>query len=473
MSFPPVVWSLGQQFGRQGIQLLTFVLLAMLLGPQEIGVLGAGTVWVGFALALSELGFGAALIQREQVRPRHLSSVFVLNVALGAGLMLMGLVTARPFAALIGAPEAAPVLQALSIVFLTDSLSLTQLALFQRELRFRSLAIRDIFASLIGGSLAIVMAVLDYGVWSLVGLSLATSVAEAILIWVLSPWRPRLAEFSRSCVAELWGYSSRIFAFAIFKQAAQNIDKVLVGALLGPVVLGLYTFASRLVLMPVASFVGAVGAFLFPKFSRMQSDLIGLRGAYLFVIRTLISTVLPALVTLALLAPVIVPVCFGTKWVAAVPLVQLLTVVAALQMLISPCGQLMKALDRPGWLLAWSVAFTAITVVALLFACTAGVTGIGLGLIAAHVVGLPIIWMIQHLLIDVTVWDIGVAVWPASVASMCLGALIYVVQLETGAPASLTSTGLVVGVGGVLYITVLALADRPLFTSLLRGFRNS
>ena len=471
MKLPPVVWSLVQQFGRQGVNLAVFVLLATLLSPREIGVLGAASVWMGFALVFTELGFGAAIIQRSELRPAHLSSTFVLNTLSGLVFCLLGLALADPFARLIGLPDAAPVLRVLSAVFVTDALAITQIALAQRELRFRDLAIRDVAASLVGGVAGVGAALLGLGVWSLVILALVTSLVELVLIWALSPWRPRLSECSRAAISELWGYSSRIFAFGCVKQVVQNIDKVLIGATLGPVALGLYTFAYRLVVLPVSSFVGAVGAYLFPKFAHMQRDTDGLRGGYLLVIRTLMSLLAPALAALILVAPVVVPAIFGQQWAGAVPTLQLLAVVALLQAVISPAGQLMKALDRPGWLVGWSVGFSAITALSLGVGSRWGITGVGLGLILAHIAGLPIIQAIVRRLIGLSAVEMLAAVAPACLASLALSALIWAAMAASINPATI-GVALGLAVGALAYVALLAALDRPLLVALLRGFRN-
>lgn len=472
MRLSPVVWSLLQQFGRQGINLAVFVLLATLLAPREIGVLGAATVWMGLALVFTELGLGAALVQRPTITAAHLSSTFALNAILGFGLALVGFAGAGWFAQWMGVSDAAPVLRALALVFVTDSLSVTQIALAQRELRFRDLAIRDIGASLIGGAAGVAAALLGYGIWSIVALALVTSIAEVLLIWTLSPWRPRLVECSRAAISDLWGYSALIFAFGVFKQAVQNLDKLIVGATLGPVALGLYVFAYRLVVTPASSFVGAVGAYLFPKFARMQDNALGVRTALLFVLRALVTLLLPALAAAALLAPLVIPAVFGAEWVDAAPLVQLLAAVAALQTLISPSGQLMKALNRPAWLFAWSVGFAIITSLALGLGSLGGITGVGMGLIFAHILGLPVIHTINRRLTGLHMAEVLEALAPACLASLALIGLGWAALGVVALPlVPATAIGLVLSL--LVYALLLLALDRPLLLLLLKGIRKA
>src|SRR5262245_56135898 len=80
-------WSFVSQLGAQGLRFLIGVILARLLSPEAFGLIGMITVFVGFASLFTDLGFGAALIQKQEATPDHYSSIFWVNV--GAGFILM------------------------------------------------------------------------------------------------------------------------------------------------------------------------------------------------------------------------------------------------------------------------------------------------------------------------------------------------------------------------------------------------
>ena len=386
----PWAWAVAQQAGRQSASYLVFVVLALLLTPHDFGIVSLAASWVALLSVFGELGFGAALVQRSEINSGHLSTTFVLNLVAGAALTLIGVAIAGPLARFFHAPEAAPVLVVLSAGFILNAPSLTQVALAQRELRFRQLALRDTAAAIVGGVTGIVLALSGWGVWSLVAQTLTTTLVGSALLWRLSSWRPRAAEVSLARAGELWGYSSKIFWFNVFKYFAQNCDRLLVGYLAGPILLGVYTFAYRLVVSPVATSIGAIGNYLFPRFARLQHDRPAVREVYLRTTGAVTTVLLPALALAAVIAPLAVPAVFGSRWAGGVILVQLFTVVAAAQLLISPAGQLMKALGRPGWMFAWSVFFTAITLGLLAVGSTRGNDGIGAGLALAHLVGVGV-----------------------------------------------------------------------------------
>jgi O-antigen/teichoic acid export membrane protein len=367
-----------------------FLLLALLLTPRDFGVVSLAASWIAFLSVFGELGFGAALVQRPKLEPGHLSTTFALNVGAGTALTVIGVMTAGPLARFFHTPAAAPVFVALSFGFLLNAPGLSQAALAQRELRFRDLALRDTVSALVGGTVGVSLALLGWGVWSLVAQTLTTAATATVLLWRLSPWRPRRSEVSWERARELWGYSSKIFWFSVFKYFAQNGDRLLVGYLAGPVALGVYAFAFRLVVSPVATVSGAIGNYLFPRFARLQEDRAAVAAVYLRATGALETAVLPALALAAVIAPAGIPLLFGARWAEATILVQLFAFVAGAQVMISPVGQLMKALDRPAWLFAWSVFFTALTLGLIAAGSRAGLPGIGTGLVAAHLVGVGV-----------------------------------------------------------------------------------
>ncbi len=151
MTLKPIHWTVIQQIGGQVSKYVVFLVLAFLLPPRDFGVIGLTLTWIAFILVFAEIGFSAALIQRPTLEAGHLSATFYLNIGLGIILTLLSIASAKPVALFYRLPEIQDIIIVLSFNFIINALSLTQLALAQREFRFKDLAIRDIAASLFGG----------------------------------------------------------------------------------------------------------------------------------------------------------------------------------------------------------------------------------------------------------------------------------------------------------------------------------
>lgn len=462
-----MIWSVIQQFGAQATKYVVFFILASLLTPGDFGVVGIAAVWIAFEAVFAELGFGAALIQRSVLKPEHSSSTFYVNVGIGVLLSIVGILLSWPVARFYQAPQVQPVLAVLSLQFAINSLSLTQVALAQRELRFRALAVRDINAAAIGGVMGILLATSGYGVWSLVAQSLSTSTIGTLLLWRLSSWRPQWNEVSWRALRELWDYSYKMFLFSIFKYLAQNSDRLLISYFLGASALGLYTFAYKVVVYPVSIAVGAIGLYLFPKFSRMQRNFVSVQTNYLLIVKATNAIVLPVMAITAALAPVLTPLVFGPEWAEAVPLMQIFAVLALAISFISPLGQLMKALGHPGWLLNWSVGITLIIVPSMWWGSQWGLPGVGMALTAAHLIGLPIHYLILTRLVSIDIRAFGRQLFPALAATLVLGGSLWLMSAARLSPAYLQAAALLV-VSGVSYVLTLLWLDKGFILTMFK-----
>jgi O-antigen/teichoic acid export membrane protein len=453
-----VIWALVQQVGGQAGSYVVFIVLAALLRPEYFGVVGMATVWTGILSAFSEIGFGAALVQRLEIRPEHLSTTFAINIAAGLILTLLGVLLAPAAALFFGTPLVGPVMAVLSVGFLLRSLSLTQAAYAQRHLRFRALAIRDIGASVAGGIAGVAGALAGWGVWSLVAMTLVNQAAATVLIWRYTDWRPKWNQVSRACARELWPYSSRMFGFSVLKAVVQNSDRFVIGYLLGPGPLGLYTFAWRLVVFPVRLVSSAFGTYLFPKAARLQSNLPAVRQQYLQMMAVLLSMVLPVSIAAVLLAPALVPPLFGPRWSAAVVPIQILSLTALAGAFFPVVGELAKALGRPGWMIAWSALYTVVICSALWVGGQNGLEGAVWASAAGHVVLLPVIFAMADRVVGLR-WREVLRQWSPSVAASVVLAAVTALSLQVGIVPSFIRAWLALAIGLVAYAVVLAHLD--------------
>jgi PST family polysaccharide transporter len=453
-----MIWALVQQAGGQAGSYVVFVVLAALLSPENFGVLGMATVWTGLLSAFAELGFGAAIVQRADLRPEHLSTTFAINLAAGVVLTCVGIALSPAAAAFFDTPQVGAVMACLSCGFLIRSLSLTQVAFAQRDLRFRALAVRDVGASIGGGVAGVTTALLGWGVWSLVVMTLVNYSTGAVLIWRSTGWRPRRSEVSWACARELWPYSSRMFGFSVLKAIVQNSDRLVLGYLLGAAPLGVYTFAWRVVVFPVRLVSSAFGTYLFPKASRLQSDLAAVRRHYLENMAVLLSLVLPIAVAAAILAPSLIPPLFGSQWVAGVLPIQVLSVTALAGAFYPAVGELAKALDRPGWMIRWSALYTIVLCVALWFGAREGLVGTVVASAAAHLALLPVALAMADRVVGLR-WQELVAQWWPSVAASLVFAAVTWGTLQISPLGAFASGWVALGVGAVAYAVVLTALD--------------
>ena len=449
-----MTWAIIQQIGGQAASFVTFLVLALLLRPEQIGVVAMANAWLGIIGAFAEAGLGAALIQREHLAPAHAHSAFILNIGTGVALALLGLLLSWPASVFFHSSEVRPVMAVLSIGFVIRSFGLTQAALLQRRLDFKALAVRDTLANAGGGVLGIALALAGAGVWSYVGMSLAVALMSVVLVWRAVEWRPRIREFSRAHAQDLWGYGSKVLGFNLLKAFSQNTDRLLLGHLLGAAAVGSYALAYRVVLFPVTSFASAISNHFFPHVSRIQADQDAVRLEYTRYLRIILSISLPLALAAAVAGGPILSMVFGAKWAAAARVMPWLALVAVAWAVFAPFGQLLKGLNRPGGLIIWSATYTLVSSAALVFGAAGGLEGAAAAFAAANLVLVPVAYWLGKIWVGVTP-SVRIALWsPLLAATAGMAAVLGLARIApTGAKALLV--GIAVVVGALVYLVLL------------------
>ena len=342
--------------------------LVRLLTPADFGLLGMVVVLTGFLSVFGEMGFATALVQREVLTESHRSSVFWLNVA--SGLLLGGLLAASaPLVAAFYRDERLVwLVRIIAIDFALAPLAMVQHALLTRELKFRSLALAESVGVLVSNAIALGMALAGYGVWSLVGKLIASTLATALPLWLLSPWRPGMF-FDRAAIRELWSFSGNLMGVNVINYWARQIDDLLIGRVLGARPLGLYSRAYATMMMPVNEVGGVISRVMFPTFSKIKDDPARARAMYLRIIAVIGFITFPVMLGLAALAEPFIVVLYGDQWVGATRVLQITSAVGASQAIAATTGFIYTSQGRTDVMLRWS-----------LFAGAVIIAGIGVGI---------------------------------------------------------------------------------------------
>ncbi len=400
-----IVWTATQNWGGQAISFVVFSVLARLLGPEAFGLVALASVFIAFLQVFLDQGFTQALIQRQELDPEHLDTAFWTNLAIGMLLTGLGVAAASLVADWFKQPQLTPVVRWLSLSFLIGSLRGVQQALFSRRFAFKALAVRSLVAVLVGGVVGLSMAFLGFGVWSLVAQQLANAFAGVLVLWWASDWRPGL-KISVKHFRDLFNFGINIVGFNLLDFFNRRADNFLVGYFLGPVALGYYTVAYRVLLVMIQLLTSTINQVALPTFSRLQKEPGRLRQAF-FTATQLTSLIsFPTFLGMAVLAPELVVVLFGTQWIPSIPVMQVLAFIGILQSVYYFNGSVILAMGKPGWRV-WLNCLNAVTnVVAFAVAVRWGIVAVAAAYVLRGYLFSPIsILMIRRLIqIELTVY---------------------------------------------------------------------
>jgi O-antigen/teichoic acid export membrane protein len=432
-----LAWKAASQVVAQVSRLGVAVLLAHLLTPREFGLAAMVLVFSAFVLVFADLALGAALVQRPTLSRGDRSTAFWTSVGVGSVFTALGVLASGPIAAFYGEPSLRPLVIVLSFAFLLTSLGTTQEALLVRELAFRPLELCVMAATLVGGAAGIAAAAAGWGAWALIVQQVATAGCQTALLWIVSPWRPRVA-FSTASLRALGGFSLNVFGQRVLYYLHRNVDNLLIGRFLGAASLGAYAFAYNVMLVPFSRIAGPLQQVLFPAFSRLQHDRARMADVWVRATRVTAAISIPALAGLAVVAPDFVAVVLGERWSAAVPVLQVLAWVSLLQSLQTLNSNILMALDRTTTLFRYSVLFLAAHLIAFAVGLQWGIVGVAAAYAVSSTIVEPLYGWLTARALGVSpflvVRALGGIVQAAAVMGLCVLAT-RLVLVEAGVSA--------------------------------------
>jgi O-antigen/teichoic acid export membrane protein len=463
-----LAWTLIGTWGRQGLDLLVFIVLARLLAPAEIGLVALATVFVLFAQLIVDQGLGDALVQRRDITRSHIDTAFWAAMATGLLLTIAMLLGAGPISVILKEPGLQPILQVLSVTFILTAVTSIQIALLRRALAFRSVALRAIAASAGGGVVGVVMAFWGAGAWALVGQQVASSVFSVLTLWWVTNWRPSF-HASRSDFRELFGFGIHIVGSDVLTFLTRNLDSLLIGAVLGPLALGFYTVGFRILSASQTVLVQITRKMTFPVFSRLQHDRDRMRRAYFRVTRASALAIVPGYVGLSLVATELTIVLFGGRWQQSGLVATILLLTGPVVSIQAFSIALLNAVGRPDVAFRFRLLTTLTSVVGFAVAVPFGIVAVAVAYVVRGYVLLPLNlrWMAQYA--DIPTGEYlrqmrGVAAATATMAAAMLGSKWLL--LSGFGPATLLGSELLLG--GLVFFASLWLVDRPLIRDVVQ-----
>ncbi len=454
-----ISWSGVSQVVSQGLQFLVKILLARLLFPEDFGLLGMALVFTMFIETVNDIGLSAAIIQKKEITEKHLSTAFWVGLMLGGGLFALAVLASPFIAGFFGEPLLRSIVVVLSLSFIFGSFGIVHRTMLMKRIDFRKIAITEIWTAGIAGIVSLVLAILGYGVWSLVLGSVMASLGSSALLWVLCPWRPSRI-LDRESFLDLFGYGKNAMGSQILGYIDTNIDYLLIAKFLDATSLGLYTLAFQMAVFPFRRISRIIGRVTFPAFSAIQDDNEQIRLGYLKTVSYTSLMTFPMLAGLAVVAPVFIPVVIGENWVPMVLPLQILSVYGILKSVEANANPVLMGKGRPDLYVRYEILSVFVISLAIYLGMTFGITGVAAAITLAVCGLFFVIQTIANRLIGLKYAAIVRAVLPAAIGSGVMVAAVWLFLSVSGwymsGSASLVSS-IVLGV--MVYIAVIMVVD--------------
>jgi PST family polysaccharide transporter len=387
------------------LNIVSFSIIAHLLTPELYGLFALATLAIDYLSILNDFGLGAALIHRREDIEEASNTAFTFNLLIGITLTLIVIVTAPYVAIFFDEPLVIPILRWLGITFAINALGSIHRARLRRELRFGKSIIPELSSTVVKIGLSIGFAIKGFGAWSLVYGQLAGVSVNAVLLWIVFPWIPRLT-LNLKLMTQLFKYGFSIMTDSAFTTVADSFDYVLIGRFYDKSALGIYQIAYRLPELLVINTLSVLAVVFFPAFASIQNQTEELRKTFLSVVRYVQLLVTPICLGMFIAAEPIVLALMGEQWIQAIPIIRILCLYTLVLSIGYHSGDVFKAIGRPDILLKLALPIFFIRLTAIWIGAQYSLIGIACGHLAASVIELIIRSIVTIKVIKVSPLDI-------------------------------------------------------------------
>lgn len=450
------VLMVGMRWADRLIGLISTLILARLLVPEDLGIIAMSSLVVGLADMLLDLGVEAALIRNREATQKHYDSAWtlrLLQMCVSAGLVVL---CAPLAAAYFDEPRVEAVLQVAALSLVLGGMQNIGIVNFQKEMRFRQDFRFTFMKRVVGFIVTMVLAWVLRSYWALVLGALSGRLFGVVLSYTMHPMRPRL---HWGKVREIFGFSQWMLVRGIGMYLDASLHRFFVGGRSGSSVMGGYSLANEVAAMPSSELLMPLNRVLFPALVEAKHDPAALARKFLLAQGVQVVFALPASVGLALVAHDAVPLLLGEKWVFAVPFVQLLALVHAARAITSSSNFLLLTLGRPrqAAVMAWfQVALFTVLATTVWAAGEAYEIAIARVLAAACEIGLAGVLVHRALPVVGYLALLGTAVRPAAATFAMIAATLALSGL-TASLGHLLSMCALVACGSLVYSVTLLL----------------
>ncbi|MEZ8970483.1 MOP flippase family protein [Vibrio cyclitrophicus] len=369
------------------LQIVQISILTNYLDSSAFGMMAIVFVIIGFSSLFMDLGLSSAIISYKKITDEQLSTLYWLNIISGLTLSFVIYSSALYISEFYNEPQIEGIIKLLSITFIFSSLGSQYKYINQKEMKFNLIAKLEIISSVLSFLTTILLAINDYGVYSLVAGVIVQSIFSNVAFFSMT-----FKYYKLSFVIKLPSVMPMIkFGFYQMGEKCVNyfnsqLDVIIIGKLMGPEILGFYSVSKNLVMKPAAMINPIVTKVGFPIMASIQDDTLKLKAIYLNTINYL--TAINAIVygSVIVLAEPIVLILFGDKWLDTILIIQILSLYFMLRSITNPVGSLQLAKGRADLGFYWNLFVLLITPMTIYLGSSSGIIGITISLVLSQLI---------------------------------------------------------------------------------------
>ena len=362
------------------LQLVQLMILARYLSADAFGIIAILGVVVAFSQLFVDFGLSKATIHRQDVTETQLSTMYWLNVLLALFIFSIVFLISDYIAKFYDKESLGIYIPVLTSVLIIQAFGQQFRTLFQKELNFSVLAKIDIISAIISFLSLLIFVYLDTGVYAYIWSYLLLMGCRSFMLVLkgMGIHKPRLV-MNINDVRSFLKFGMYTVGNDIVSTIATRVDVILIGKLLGTETLGAYNVIKELILRPVQIINPIITKVSFPLMAKLNNDLKEVKKVYLKIVSIVFWINFVVYAIAILLAPLIVEIFLGQKWLPYTEIFQILAAWALVRSVWNPIGSLLMAIGKPEIEMYWNSALLFYTPVVVYISSFFGIEGVAIG----------------------------------------------------------------------------------------------
>jgi O-antigen/teichoic acid export membrane protein len=406
---------------------LITIVLARLLIPSDFALMAIITVFIGFARMFQDVGFGPSIVTKSDISDEFVNSVFWLTQGMGLIFFLIFSFSASFISDFYNNESLFYLTIFVSFNFLISPYTMVQNRLLERSLRLKYISIVSIIIVTFSGILGIILALKGFGVWSIAISGMAGQLLKPIIVFRFNKWKPKF-QYSYKTLKSSTGFALNLSAAKAIGYLTLNLPRLIFGKIIGLTPLGLYTMGNRIGVQPIIRLSAYVSKPLLASYSKVQDDNERLIRGYLKTIEFFVFMLFPASIGIVIIAPEIVHVLLGEKWLGSIPIIQMLCIFGFLKVLVNTNMSVFYAINRADIILKWSIISILIHIPVLIFSSFYGINIAIASVILLYILFFIIIQTWLNIVINLSWREYTIKIIKPFLCVIVMGVITYLVR---------------------------------------------
>ncbi len=370
-----VFWNILNILFSKSSRLITSIILARLLFPEDFGLYGVALIIIRLGRRISKFGISTVLVQKDDITKPEIDTIFTVSFGLNLLVFFILIAGAPWFAQFVHNHAVTNLIKVIAITFIFNTFLMVAESILKRKLDFKHISLGRSARSMANYLTAIIMAVLGFGVWSLIGGEVAAIVINMAYALYFSHYVPRLY-YKHAIFKKLYSYGMRVSLVDYLNYFINNIDYLLIGRYLNMQALGYYERAFNLMSLTRRQVDRSMNEALFSAFSKIKDDRERIVRNLKQILNYTALIAYPVSIGIIFLAPSLVYILYGPKWLPTIQPLQIMSISGLFQTIITGFFSVIFALDFLTDRIKAQVVYLVLLTITIYFLIPHGINGV-------------------------------------------------------------------------------------------------